>query len=213
MAFYQYKDTQGMWRWHLTNASNRIVAVSSESYSTKADCLASILLVQRISEGYPEISEKGCSPDLKPPSTLSIFFCYSSSDKAIVKTLCRRLRADGMNPWIDEDSLLPGQDWNQEIRKAVHNCDVVIVCISHRSINKTGYVQKEIRYALDAADERPDGTIFLIPLRLEDCKIPERLERWHWVNFFEEEGYEKLIGSLQFRAKQLGKITPLNKST
>ena len=135
--------------------------------------------------------------------SLRVFLCHSSTDKAAVRELYERLRTDGIDPWLDEENLLPGQAWEQEIPKAVRNNDIVIVCLSRTAVGKTGYVQKEIRYALDVADELPDGTIFLIPLRLEHCEIPDRLRRWHCVNLFEEKGYEKLMRALQFRAAEL----------
>ena len=50
--------------------------------------------------------------------------------------------------------------------------------------------------ALDVADEQPEGTIFLIPAKLEECETPGRLRRWHWVNLFEEGGYERLVAAL-----------------
>ena len=66
--------------------------------------------------------------------------------------------------------MLPGQEWEREISQAVRMSDVVIVSLSNRAISKTGYVHKEIRYALDVADEQPEGKVFLIPLRLESAK-------------------------------------------
>src|SRR6185503_10880052 len=100
--------------------------------------------------------------------------------------------------------LLPGQDWQHEIPKAVRGNDVVVVCLSQGAVTKSGYIQKEIRDALDVADEQPQGTIFLIPLKLEQCEIPDRLRRWQWVNLFEEYGYEKLMRALHVRANELG---------
>ena len=47
-----------------------------------------------------------------------------------------------MNPWLDHYNLLPGQDLNLEITKAVKNSDIVIVFISQDSISKSGYIQK-----------------------------------------------------------------------
>ena len=85
--------------------------------------------------------------------------------------------------------------------------DVVVACISGRSSTKAGFVQKEIRQALDVADEQPEGTIFLIPLRLEDCDVPERLRRWQWVNWFEDGGYARLLLALQLRASTIEAAT------
>lgn len=131
---------------------------------------------------------------------LRVFLCHSSGDKPTIRNLYKRLREEGFEPWLDEEILLPGQDWQREIPKAVRDSDVVIVCLSPTSINKAGYVQKEIKYALDAADEQPEGTIFIIPLKLEQCDIPERLQRWQWVELFTEKGYKRLIDALHARA-------------
>lgn len=138
------------------------------------------------------------------PRSLRVFICHSSDDKSIVRDVSRKLRAEGIEPWLDEEDLLPGQDWNQEITQAVRSSDTVIVCLSQGSINKRGYVQKEIKYALDVADEQPDGTIFLIPVKLEECNIPERLRRWQWVNLQEQGSFEKLVRALRIRAESIG---------
>lgn len=210
-----YQDTAGEWRWRLTAANGAIIADSPGSYRLRSDCLAALEMVRRTTGRERNTStiesrpEQGASNNVvERPKTLSVFLCHSSGDRASARDLYGSLSSSGVQPWLDEENLLPGQDWNQEIRKAVRNSDVVIVCLSHRAINKAGYVQKEIRYALDVADEQPDGTIFLIPLRFEECEMPERLCRWQWVNLFEDKGYERLLQSLSVRAKQLDKALP-----
>jgi tetratricopeptide (TPR) repeat protein len=141
-----------------------------------------------------------------PPRKLRVFLCHSSDDKPLVRNLYNRLNSDGIDSWLDEENLLPGEEWEQEIIKAVRSSDIVIVCLSQRSINKRGYVQKEIKLALDVADEQPEGAIFLIPVKLEECDVPGRLSRWHWVNLFQEQGYEKLMRALKSRADKLGLV-------
>jgi hypothetical protein len=131
--------------------------------------------------------------------SLRIFLCHASSDKPAVRDLYRRLQLDGFDPWLDEDDLMAGQDWEREISYALRAANVVIVCLSRTSITKEGYVQKEIRQALDVADEKPEGTIFLVPTKLEECDVPNRLRRWHWVDLFEANGYEKLLRALRLR--------------
>jgi len=135
---------------------------------------------------------------------LKVFLCHSSGDKPRVRDLYKRLQADGFEPWLDEEDLLFGQKWQDEIPKAVPAADTILVCLSRDSIAKDGYVQKEIKYALDASDNKPEGTIFIIPLRLEDCTIPDRLKDWHVGNLYEERGYEKLLRALRARAGELG---------
>lgn len=140
--------------------------------------------------------------DTKRP--IRVFLCHSSDDKSVVKELYNHLVKDGIDAWLDKENLFPGQDWKIEIPKAVRNSDVVIVCLSSHSITKEGYVQKEIKLALDVADEKPEGTIFIIPARLEDCEIPERINRFHWVDLFSTDGYGRLLKALQVRADSVG---------
>jgi hypothetical protein len=134
---------------------------------------------------------------------LQVFICHSSGDKTVVRTFYNRLKGDGFAPWLDEEDLLPGQEWDSEIRGAVRASGVVVVCLSRSAITKEGYVQKEIKLALDVAEEKPERTIFLIPARLENCRVPDRLRVWHWVDLFEDHGYERLVAALRAREEQL----------
>jgi len=141
--------------------------------------------------------------DSNSPTKLRVFLCHSSNDKVAVRSLYTKLRKDGFEPWLDEEDIDPGQNWEIEIPRAVRKSHVVIVCLSKGSINQAGYVQKEIKFALDKADELPEDTIYIIPLRLEECEVPERLRAWQWVNYFNNNGYERLKKSLASRAKSL----------
>lgn len=138
----------------------------------------------------------------KSSSRLRIFLCHASDDKPAVRSLYRRLKDDGFEPWLDEEDLLPGEDWNMEISRAVRHSDMIIICLSGAAVVKRGYVQKEIKQALDVADEQPEGTIFIIPLKLEECEAPERLRRWQWVSLYEAGGYNKLKRALLKSSRQ-----------
>jgi class 3 adenylate cyclase len=127
---------------------------------------------------------------------ISVFLCHSSGDKPTVRSLYARLRSDGISPWLDEEDLRPGDNWRTAISKAVRDADIVLVCLSKASIAKTGFVQKEITFALDRADEQPEGQIYVIPVRLEPCAVPQRLSQWQWVDLFSDGGYDKLLASL-----------------
>jgi hypothetical protein len=128
---------------------------------------------------------------------LKVFLCHGKEDKPSVRHLYHRLQAVGIKPWLDEEQILPGQDWKFEITKAVRQSDIVLVCLSRTSVGKTGFVQKEIKDALDAADERPEGMIFLIPARLEECEVPDRLRGRQWVDLFNPGGFDLLLKSLR----------------
>lgn len=139
---------------------------------------------------------------------LRIFLSYAHEDGTIVSQLYDRLRADGFDPWMDKRDLLPGQSWQREIMRAVRESDVFLACVSSRYATKSGYTSREINFALDIAEEKPEGTIFIIPVRLEDIPVPDRLHDWHWCNYFEEDGHEVLMDALRVLAAQLGISTP-----
>ncbi|HEV3038856.1 MAG TPA: toll/interleukin-1 receptor domain-containing protein [Candidatus Angelobacter sp.] len=135
--------------------------------------------------------------------SLRVFLCHASGDKPAVRDLYRRLMEDGFTPWLDEKDLILGQNWREEIPKAVRTSDIVIVCLS-REFYTAGYRQKEVRLALEVADEQPEGSIFLIPLKLEECQVPTGLTHLHRANLFEDDGYPQLVRALKIRAIEIG---------
>jgi tetratricopeptide (TPR) repeat protein len=139
----------------------------------------------------------------KKHGPLKIFLSHVSQDKAIVREVYKRLIADGYDAWLDEEKLLPGQNWSVEIEKAIENTDIVIAFLSHQTIAKDGYIQKELRRILYTAETKPEGKIFIIPVRIEDCELPLRFRQLnlHYLDYFPSEqkdwAYRRLLESLQ----------------
>jgi hypothetical protein len=141
---------------------------------------------------------------------LKVFLCHASADKPTVRELAQRLFAEGwIDPWLDEKKLLPGQDWRLAIEEAVETSDIVMICLSNNSVSKEGYVQKELRYAREIAFEKPEETIFLIPLRLDECIVPRGLRFFQWADYFgkkKDETYHAILESLKLRYEQKMKL-------
>jgi len=131
----------------------------------------------------------------------------------MVRQLYGQLIKDGFRVWLDEEELLPGQEWETEITKAVRNSNIVIICLSRESLTKSGYIHKEIRFALDVAEEKSDGVIFIIPARLEECEVPDKLKRWQWVDLYKQNGYQRLLLSLKTNLSQQDKTSEYAKET
>lgn len=138
---------------------------------------------------------------------LRVFLCHASQDKPKVRELYRYLRRRGIQPWFDEENLIGGQDWQIEIPKAIQSSDAIIICLTKNAVDKEGYVQKEIKFALDKALEMPEGRIYLIPVRFEECAVPFSLTRYQWVDLFEQSGFPRLMRSLKQRASELERAT------
>ena len=73
---------------------------------------------------------------------LKVFLCHAHADRDSVRALYSRLTKDGVDAWFDKAKLLPGQDWELEIRKAVREADVVVVCLS-KQFNQAKIAEKK----------------------------------------------------------------------
>jgi len=140
---------------------------------------------------------------------LKIFISYASGDRAKAQKLHAYLASQGADPWIDTENLLPGQDWKMEISRALDETDLILLCLSKTSVTREGYVQKEMRLALDRALEIPPGEIFLIPARFEEVDLPYSLRDFQAVDLFSDSGMKKLLKSLSLRAEKIG-ASPLS---
>lgn len=134
---------------------------------------------------------------------INIFLSYASEDESYAKTLYESLIRYNLDVWFDKEKLFPGQVWDDIVRQALNNADIVIVLLSKHSVTKEGYIQKEIKLALDKVDEKPDGTTYLIPVKIGKCDIPYRLSKFQYVDIKEENGLSKLMESIRERAGKL----------
>ncbi|AVQ70200.1 serine/threonine-protein kinase pkn1 [Microcystis sp. MC19] len=133
-------------------------------------------------------------------SEIQIFLAHASEDKPAVLALHERLKQAGYKPWLDKKDLIPGQNWRSVIPKAIADSQLFIACLSQRSIAKQGFVQREFKMALNQYADRPPNSIYLIPLRLDECDIPDlrqeeyglNLRDLHWLDYWEEDGFEQL---------------------
>lgn len=127
---------------------------------------------------------------------IRVFISYASEDFNRVEPLYEKLLEARFEPWIDKKNIVPGEKWEQSIWRAVRRADFFLVCISNKSVSKRGFLQREVRRALTIWREKLEEDIYLIPVRLENCEVPENLSEFQWVNLFEENGFESLVTAL-----------------
>ncbi len=137
-------------------------------------------------------------PALKTKKTKKIFLSYASDDYLDIIPVYRQLKDWGHEPWLDKEKLLPGQTWEIEIEKAVERSDFFIAFLSKKSISKVGYVQKEMSIGLKYLTYRPIGTIFLIPVRLDDCAVPHTIKNIQWIDITSKDFLDKLFNAIEF---------------
>ncbi len=132
----------------------------------------------------------------EPTGRPRVFLAYAEEDYAEVKALNRALREAGIEPWMDREQLLPGQNWPRAIERGIEMSDFFVGCFSPRSANKHGHFQCELRYALDVAKRVPLEEIFLLPVRLQRCEVPRGIAKEiQYVDLFPDwdSGVQKLV--------------------
>ena len=124
--------------------------------------------------------------------------------KTYARDLYNSLKKDNYLPWLDEEKILPGQDWDLEIEKAIKVADVRLILFSRQATERPGHIQKEIKLVLELAKEQPEGKISIIPVRLDQCELPSSLQRLYCVdlfnpdqNLFDPNGKEKGLKKLR----------------
>jgi hypothetical protein len=132
-------------------------------------------------------------------SKLKVFISYAREDHEIAEKIFDDLLNAGLSPWIDKKQLLPGQNWRTTIITSIKESTYFIALLSTNSVSKKGFVQKELKIALDLLDEFPPEDIFVIPVRVDDCQpLHEKIQYLHWADLFPnyEEGINQILNVL-----------------
>ncbi|MEM1366535.1 MAG: toll/interleukin-1 receptor domain-containing protein [Cyanobacteria bacterium P01_H01_bin.15] len=130
-----------------------------------------------------------------------VFLSYGREDGAKVQQLYVCLKADGYRPWLDEESILPGDNWQQAISRGIRQSELFVACLSQSSTGRSGYVNRELREALVTYAREQAGEIVIVPLLLDDCEIPDlvinslelRLRDYNGLDGRDERFYEQLV--------------------
>ncbi|MFN0190593.1 MAG: toll/interleukin-1 receptor domain-containing protein [Aestuariivirga sp.] len=113
---------------------------------------------------------------------MNIFLNYARADQRQVEVVYEILENMGFSPWMDTKDLIGGEDWEAGIENAIQRSDVFVPFLSRNSIKKRGVVQRELRIAFSKITDLLEDDIFILPVRLEDCDVPDRLARYQWID-------------------------------
>jgi hypothetical protein len=108
---------------------------------------------------------------------LDVFISYAREDHEVVDRLHDDLSRPGIAPWLDRERLDPGKDWNREIDERIRGCSHFLAVVSPHSLRDDRFVRREWDQAL-AQDK------YVMPLRLEDCALPDALKAKQWQDLF-----------------------------
>ncbi|MGB1011851.1 MAG: TIR domain-containing protein, partial [Thiolinea sp.] len=134
-----------------------------------------------------------------------IFLSHNSADKPAVEALALRLRAAGIEPWLDKWNLIPGNPWQQEIEQAIDTCKVCAVFIGPSGVGP--WQDEEMRAAIDRRVSQ--GNFRVIPVLLPGAtrsdhkrsSLPTFLTATTWVEFRDtlgdEDAFHRLLAGIR----------------
>ena len=137
-----------------------------------------------------------------------VFISYVHENSRAVDQLQHALEAAGIQVWRDKADIWPGEDWRTKIRSAITNDALVfIVCFSRESnARRVSYQNEELVLAIDEMRKRAPDTPWLMPVRLDDCEIPDRdigggrtLKSIQWADLFgndAQSGIDRLVAAV-----------------
>lgn len=128
----------------------------------------------------------------------SIFLSHSHADNPFVRNLFLDLESRGIKAWLDEAEIRPGDSLIAKIEEGIEVMDYLGVVLSPNSV-ESEWVLHEVRMAL--TQEIRGKTVKVIPLLIENCKLPGFLMDKLYIDFRDqnERSYQKNIDSLVLR--------------
>jgi WD40 repeat protein len=130
-----------------------------------------------------------------------VFLSHSSKDKAVVRPLAERLRADGLRVWYDEWELKPGDNILSKIEEGLEYSRVLVLCMSAHAFG-SDWAQLEsgtFRFRDPLNKERR-----FIPLRLDEAPLKGSLAQFLYINWLPDDrgkAYAKLLEACRPPAK------------
>ena len=100
---------------------------------------------------------------------INIFIAYAREDAAMLKKLRKQLkvleRTKNIHIWYD-GLINVGQYWEQEIKDALHNADIILLLISSDFLASDYCYENEMTTALELHQQ---GNVRTVPIILREC--------------------------------------------
>jgi TIR domain-containing protein len=122
-----------------------------------------------------------------------VFISHASEDKAFVLDFAARLRARGIDAWLDRWEILPGDSFVRKIfDEGLGQAKAVIVVISKASADKP-WVREELDVAVVRKINRASK---LIPVIIDDSRVPNCLQATLWERIADLKSYDESLNRI-----------------
>ena len=121
-----------------------------------------------------------------------VFLCHSSADKPFVDRLANDLTQMNVGVWYDKWEIKLGDSILTKISEGIESHDYLAIILSKTSV-QSDWVRLELNAGL--MKELEEKEVFVLPLLLEDCKVPVLLKDKRRADFKNsyEDGFEELL--------------------
>jgi hypothetical protein len=130
---------------------------------------------------------------------MTTFISYSRINSEFAVHLASDLKRAGYHVWLDQFDIPTGARWDDEIEKALEACDTFLIILSPESIQSQN-VKDEIGYAIDTGKQ-------ILPVVIENCKVPFRLRRFQYVDFTDQ-SYAESLAKIKYLLSNIKGIEP-----
>jgi len=125
-----------------------------------------------------------------------VFISYAKENRRVVEEVVKTLRRNDIFVWDDASLLLPGDNWESKIERAISSADYFLLFLSAGTIQRDGYKNRELRLALKEQSMKGPDKRFLIPLLIDKCDPPDDLRQLQWLHMWEEGWETRLLRAI-----------------
>jgi len=97
---------------------------------------------------------------------------------------------------MDVHDIAGGEDWIHAINIAIDKSELFVPILSKNSVSRRGMIIKEIQRALEKWRGMLPDDIYIIPIRLDDCPIPELVQHLQVLDWEAGKGKNKLFKAI-----------------
>ncbi|MBZ0274577.1 MAG: TIR domain-containing protein [Anaerolineae bacterium] len=144
-------------------------------------------LIKRVSDEDTLVTDPKAVTEISSLDANSIFISYKRMDwEKYVEPLIERLQSAGIAVWVDQHLIDGGDDWFDEINKALKICKRMILCVSPEAL-ESRHVKIEYRYFFNNHKK-------LFPLICREADLPAELQAIQYYKFSQ---LDRLIRTLK----------------
>jgi hypothetical protein len=102
-----------------------------------------------------------------PDASRPVFISYSRGEAELARRLAEALRAAGDDPWVAEEHVEAGSDWQRSIREVIHRSQVFVLMVGP---DQSTWKRRELSEVLKRAWS--DESVVILPVLVEGADPP-----------------------------------------